>query len=58
MTMSNRNKFLDYLNKNKDRTATDEDMASFFGMNKVAVRMELRRMPRLVEDMTRDEGGI
>ena len=56
VTMSNRNKFLDYLYRNK--TATDEEMGNYLGMSAVAVRMALRRMPRLVEDMTSGEGGF
>jgi hypothetical protein len=57
VTMSNRNRYLDFLNKCSNKTATDEDMALHFGVNKTVIRMDLRRMPRLVEDLTRD-GGI
>jgi len=56
--MSNRNKYLDYLYKQKKGTATDDEMANWFGESKVSVRMAMRRLGRLVEDMTKDDGGV
>lgn len=58
VSMSNRNKYLDYLYKQKKGTATDDEMANWFGESKVSVRMAMRRLGRLVEDMTKDNGGV
>jgi len=58
VSLNGRNKFLDYLYRQRNRTASDEDMEGWFGMSKIEIRMAMRKLGRLVEDMTRDDGGI